>query len=142
MRSEDSSQEIRIYEKPLIGKRSILILDGCLLVAGILAPFICKMLLAFPFDCWVQKMGYLCPACGGTRAVALVFQGKFIEAFSMNLYFMISGCVMLIGLVMLHISCFCNNVFAGKFSRRFFRPWIAILWATGFLLFGILRNLL
>lgn len=126
--------------KPLIGKCGILILDGALLLSVALALPLGKVLLALPFDCYMQSIGYLCPSCGGTRAVLLLFRGDIWGAFSMNAYFITTGFVAFMGIIFLHLSCFTDIKLFHKISRGLFHPYTAIVWAFGFLAFGFLRN--
>ena len=128
--------------QPLLRKRGLLILDGILLTAVLLAPLFSKLLFWLPVDCYFQGLGYLCPACGGTRAFALLIQGELLAAFSMNPYFIITGFVLLVGLIFLHLSSFFQKVTFHKVSRGIFHPYSAIVWAFGLLLFGFLRNIM
>ncbi len=128
--------------QPLLRKRGILILDSVILLAAILAFPLGKMLLDLPFDCYVQSIGYLCPACGGTRAVLLLLRGDVLGAVSMNAYFMVTGLIMALGVVFLHFSCFTDIIFFRKISRGLFHPYTAIVLAIGFLLFGFFRNII
>lgn len=125
---------------PILTKRNLLVLDCVLLLMGILAAPVGKLLLALPFNCIFQKNGYLCPACGGTRAMICVIRGQFMDALHLNAYFVVTGLALFAGLVVLHISCFSQSGTVCRISRGIFHPYSAIVWAVGFLVFGILRN--
>lgn len=128
--------------KPLLGKKGIFILDGAMLVIMGIAPFLCKVLLDLPFDCWVTGLGFLCPACGGTRSIVFLLQGKIPEAFRMNPYFILTGFVVALGIIAIHLSCVFNSRFFTKISRGLFHPYSGIIWAIGWMLFGVLRNII
>ncbi len=127
---------------PPLRKRGLLIIDAILLSVCLLAPHMAELLLALPTDCYVQRLGYLCPACGGTRSVLLLFRGDMVGAFRMNPYFFLTAVLACVTLVVLHISVFTpKHLFAG-ICRRILRPRTAVAWAIGFVLFGILRNII
>lgn len=128
--------------QPLLSKFGILILDTVILLVAILAFPLGKMLIDLPFDCYAQNLGYLCPSCGGTRAVLLLLRGDVWGAISMNAYFMVTGLIMALGVAFLHFSCFTDIKIFRKISRGLFHPYTAIAWALGFLLFGFLRNII
>ena len=123
-----------------MNRKSILLLDGVLILCGLFAPLLAKFLISLPIDCFVQEMGMLCPACGGTRCVSLVFQGRFTEAFWMNPYIFLTGIFagMIIGLI--HLTVLIDKDCFRKFSSHILRYRTVIVWAIGFGLFGILRN--
>ena len=125
-----------------IKKRELLIIDAVLLGVGLLAPFLARLLLALPTDCYVQKIGYLCPACGGTRSVLLLFRGEMIDAFRMNAFFVLSALFALSAMLLIHISVLSPKHYFAKLCRGILHPGIAVIWAVCFVLFGILRNII
>ena len=128
--------------QPLMTKRMLLIIDGVLLALRLIAGPLAKLMLDLPMDCYVQKIGYLCPACGGTRAVLMVLHRDFYGAFRMNTYFFLSGIFALGVLLLLHISIFTRKPVVTKICRGILHPSVPIVWAIGFVIFGILRNLI
>lgn len=127
-------------DTPLLKTNGLLILDGILLLGLILLPFLIKLLLTVPMECYVRRHGYLCPSCGGTRAVALLLNGRIRDAFFMNPYLVGTGVCVLIGVLLLHVTAFWRNAFLCRLSRGLFHPYTVVIWAFGFVFFGILRN--
>lgn len=56
-------------------------ITGLLLTAGCLAyKFYLKDYIMLP-ECWIHRItGIYCPACGGTRAVLSLFEGRVVES--------------------------------------------------------------
>lgn len=125
-----------------IKKRDLFIIDAVLLSMCLLAPFIARLLLALPTDCYVQRIGYLCPACGGTRSVLLLFRGEIIHAFRMNAFFILTAVCALAVMLLVHISVLSPKHYFAKLCRGILHPGTAIIWAVCFVLFGILRNII
>ena len=132
---------VRALTHPPLRRRWLLLFDCMIVVGCLLAPVAAKLLMALPTDCYVQELGFLCPACGGTRSVILLFRGDVIRAFHMNSYFFLSGITVLLMLILLHISVFSERHYFAKICGWILRPVVAVIWAVGFVLFGILRNL-
>ena len=126
--------------QPLMTKRMLLIIDGVLLALCVAAGPLARLLFALPTDCIVQRLGYLCPACGGTRCVLMLLQGNIFGAFRMNTYFFLTGFFALGVLLLLHISVFARVPIVTKICRGIFHPSVPIAWAIGLVIFGILRN--
>ena len=126
----------------LLSLIGILILDCILLIVAIMAPWVCRKLLGLSLDCWTVKFGLLCPSCGGTRAVLLLLRGRVVEAFYMNAYFIITGAVIFVGILVLHLSIFWERSIFCRISRMIFHPYSVVLWACGWGVFGVLRNLI
>ncbi len=123
-------------------KRVLLLFDGAIMVGVLLAPLLAELLLKLPTDCYVQQLGYLCPACGGTRSVILLFRGNVVGALGMNAYFFLSAVLACVTLILFHVSVFTEkHLFAGV-CGWILKPRTAIAWAIGFVLFGILRNII
>ncbi len=128
--------------QPPMTKGRLFILDAVLLVLVLLGRPAAKLLLAIPVDCYIQRFGYLCPACGGTRSVLMLFRGDLGEAFRMNAYFCLTGMFSLMLLVLLHISVLSRRPDTIKLCRWIFQPYVPVVWAIGFVIFGILRNVM
>lgn len=124
----------------ILSKRGLLLIDGILLLFLLLLPLAARWLLMLPSDCYFQRFGLLCPACGGTRCVLSLLKGQFVEAFQMNPYFVITGFFLLLSIFLLHMAVFSKCVLAHKLCAIVFHPRTVILWAVGFAVFGILRN--
>ena len=118
----------------------ILLLDGLLIalipIAGLLSGLMINMLP----DCLLYKQGLLCPACGGTRCIRYLAQLKPLAAFKMNPYIFCTA-IICVGLLILLNAAVLSG---GKYGllKKLCRPTFVILWAIGFVLFGILRNIL
>lgn len=127
-------------DTPLLKPKGLLILDGLLLVGMILMLFLSRFLLTVPMECYVRRMGYLCPSCGGTRAVALLLRCRIRDAFFMNPYLVGTGICVLAGVLLLHVTAFWRNTFLCRLSRGLFHPYTVVIWALGFVFFGFIRN--
>lgn len=120
----------------------LLVLDVVFLLLVMLAPKLSGWMLGSWEDCWVAEMGFLCPACGGTRCVQFLSQGRIREALQSNWYL----CLLLLYggvlLCMANLAVLFRVEFAEKAMRKMGNHWVLIGLFAGFALFGILRNVL
>lgn len=122
-------------------KQTILLLaDLCLLALVLAVPRLTNWMLESWPDCWVTKAGLLCPACGGTRCVRFLAQGRIWEALQSNWYM----CLLLayggVLLLLSHFMVFSRMTIAGKALRILIKNAVLISLCVGFAIFGILRN--
>ena len=123
-------------------KRLILILDGVLAFLVLCSGWIARLMLQVLPDCFVTRLGMECPACGGTRCIQAMAAGDLAAAFAYNGYIFVTA--ICAGIIFLGLN------FGYVFSVSWCRKWmqripvarLVILWAVGFVLFGILRNLI
>lgn len=122
-------------------KRLILILDGALVLLALCSGWLAKLMLRILPDCFVARLGFQCPACGGTRCIRAMAAGEWAVAFSYNGYIFIT--VMLAGMLLLalNLGYVCSVSQCRKLVQRIPVPRLVIFWAVGFVLFGVLRNL-
>jgi len=71
------------------GRREIYILGWVMLVLGLVLFFFLTVFKIYLMDimppCMFQNVtGYYCPGCGGTRATALLLQGRLLYSFLMH----------------------------------------------------------
>ncbi len=115
-----------------------LLLDAGILLAVCFAPLLATGMIAWLPDCYVRQLGFLCPACGGTRCVEAFFGGDFSTAFRFNpavFLLIIYGIVLLL---LLNLQLLCKQL--RPLTRGMVHPNAVIAAAILFVLFGIFRN--
>ena len=124
-------------------KEWILLVSDIALFALVLAsPKIAEWMLGWVQDCWVAEMGLLCPACGGTRCIRFLSQGRILEAIQSNWYVCL---LLLYGGVLLgltNLAVLFRVEFARKAVKKLCNSWVLIVLFAGFAVFGVLRNFL
>ena len=121
-------------------KKLVIILDSILIGAALASRWVISAMLQWIPSCPFLKMGVLCPACGGTRCVHLLIHGDIWGSFQMNPYIFLSFLFAGFLMVLLHCAAIFNR--GEKLLKTLARPATVIIWAVGFVLFGILRNLI
>lgn len=118
----------------------LIILDICTVLALVFAPFVSNVMLLYLPDCWVARHGFLCPACGTTRCVNALFDGKIYKALTLNpiSFFLIIYLAVLI--LLLNITLISNVKPIKKIVKGMVHPIAVICFAIAFAVFGILRN--
>lgn len=111
----------------------------CLLCALFFDKIAAFMLGDIP-RCIVYRMGYLCPSCGGTRAVNYFFHGNFGLSFRHNAFFFVMIIYLLVFLLMLNLGYLFRRPFGVKAVRTMVNYRIVIAIVSCYALFGILRN--
>lgn len=124
-------------------KKTILLLADLGLVAAVLAtPWLTGWMIDSWPACWATEFGWLCPACGGTRCVRFLAQGRIWEALQSNWYM----CLLLAYggtlLVLAHLAVFARLRVAKKAVNVLCKDAVPVALCVGFALFGILRNFL
>jgi hypothetical protein len=122
-------------------KRLILILDGVLAFLVLCSGWIARLMLQVLPDCFVTRLGMECPACGGTRCIQAMAAGKWGAAFAYNGYIFITAILAGIVLIGLNMGFVFSISWCRKGLQRIPVARLVIIWAVGFVLFGILRNL-
>ena len=119
----------------------LLLLDGVLLaLVGLALPLSRWMLAALP-DCYVAQMGFLCPACGGTRAVSALFRGDLIAAVRFNPFVVLLIAYAVLAVVVFHVEVLLRQRWARAIRTRMMDYRVIIGWAVAAVLFTILRNI-
>lgn len=83
-----------------------------------------------------EKLGILCPACGGTRFVIELANFNFLNAFKLHPIFFI----LIIYLVIADITYIINVMFNKKI--KIFRWWHSVIWIILLITYTILKNLI
>lgn len=120
----------------------ILLMDACLLAGALLAGALTGLMIASIPDCPFTKLGLKCPACGGTRCIRLLFQGKIAASFRMNPYLFLSALFLALLVLLLNAGYLLNHASSRKLLKKLATPTTVIAWAIGFVTFGALRNLI
>ena len=120
----------------------LLLLDGVLLtLAGVARPLSRWMLSALS-DCYVAQMGLVCPACGGTRAVAALCRGDLLTAMEMNALVVLLIAYAVLAAVAFHIEVLFQQKWARAIRTRMLDYRAIIGWAIAAVLFCIWRNIM
>ena len=115
-------------------------LDALLVAAALLAPAILKCMLSHFPPCWIASLGYLCPACGGTRCANFILGGQFAQAFQVNPYLFGLFWYICALVATLHLAWLFHLKPAEKLLKIMVAPATLIALAAGFAFFGIVRN--
>lgn len=125
----------------MIKRRYVFALDGLVVVLLLLGGTVCRWLLDKLPDCIISRYGLLCPACGGTRCLHYLLQGKVLQSFWMNPYVF---CTVFLGiglLILLNVAAWSRKRSVMVLLRYTLNPRYLIAWAVGFAVFGIARNI-
>lgn len=117
-------------------------MDALLLASPLLASAITRLMLSHLPDCFVTRLGLQCPACGGTRCIRYFFQGRIKDSFLLNPYLFLSALFWGLLVILLNTGYLLNHRPSQQLLKKLATPTTVILWAIGFIAFGILRNLL
>lgn len=125
-----------------MNKKKLLVisLDLGLLILAFALRWISGLMMRWLPPCPAVELGFLCPACGGTRCVRYLAAGQLADAFRMNPYFFVSILFLGVLLVLLNTSVLFGK--GEKLLRRLATPTTAIVWAIGIVPFTILRNII
>ena len=119
----------------------LLLLDGVLLtLAGLARPLSRWMLVALP-DCYVAQMGFVCPACGGTRAISALCRGDLLAAVELNALVVLLIVYAVLIVVAFHIEVLFRQGWARIMRIRMLNYRVIIGWAVVAVLFCVLRNI-
>ena len=121
-------------------RKYILLLDAGILALIPVAVLLAKWMLKALPDCMFMRVGFLCPACGGTRCLIQLGRGNFLQALQLNPYFFFTAWLVFGLLVLVNVWAFSGGNRGGALLRNILRPRWLIVWAVGFVLFGVLRN--
>jgi hypothetical protein len=123
-------------------KSYVLFLDLGLVIAAIVAAPLSRWMIACFPDCPLAVMGFLCPACGGTRCVRAFFSGDFLGAFWFNPFFFVLIFYLGAALVLLNMGVLLRIKWADQ-AAQIMTGWQAvIITAVIFAIFGVVRNII
>lgn len=94
-----------------------------------------NMIKFIPECIFYKKIGFICPACGGTRFMISLLKFDLIEAFYFHPVFFL----LIAYLTILNISYIINTIFNKKICL--FRWWHIVFWGMLLLIFTIFRNM-
>jgi hypothetical protein len=86
------------------------------------------------------EMGFLCPSCGGTRAVRSFFELKFFDAFAYNAFVAFLLVYLFAIAVILNLAFVLNIQSFQKVLRLAVNYKVVIAFAGLYAVFGVLRN--
>ena len=124
----------------MIKRWHILMLDIVFLAFLFLGRCVTWWMLEWEIPCVFLQRGIMCPACGGTHCLHSFLQGNIAEAFMANSY-VFSTIILLIGIMIaLNIMYMRKECcLASRVNLRTIAKW-TVIWAIGFALFGVIRN--
>lgn len=91
--------------------------------------------------CIFLEMGFLCPACGGTRCVYNIASGNFLKAFTLNPFIFLLVLYVILVVMLLNINYLFNVSFLKKTLAAMVHYKAVIVIAVLYALFGIVRNM-
>ena len=127
----------------MIRRRYVLALDGALLVLALAGRALTGWMLGEGLTpCPYLQWGLLCPACGGTRCIHFLLRGKLLQSFQMNPYIFLTAVLCVTIVALLNVTAFTKKHCGEKITRKILKPRWLVVWAIGFAVFGVLRNVI
>ena len=125
-------------------KKALLFIDVAVIFVAVLLPIVAgKLLDGNGRECsFVENLGILCPSCGGTRCVFNFFSGRFVAAFGFNPYIFCSIIYAFACFLVLNVKILLKFKAAEKAFSVITDYRVVIVWTVGFVMFGILRNII
>jgi len=116
----------------------LIIVEIAIILVILLTYIIVKtnIIESFPKCTFYEKLGMFCPACGGTRFIANIFQLKFGDAFLIHPIFFITA----IYLGILNFTYIINVCFNKKIN--IFKWWHVIIWIVLLLIYTVIINII
>ena len=122
-------------------KKHVIVLDIIVLALALAARLLTGWMLELIPDCPFAKLGWLCPACGGTRCVRYFVGGDFASALAMNPFFFVLIWYLGAALVLLNIGVLLKKPKTQAIALRM-TDWRAVIVAAVlFAVFGVARNI-
>ncbi|MBQ7128798.1 MAG: DUF2752 domain-containing protein [Clostridia bacterium] len=119
----------------------VITIDFLLISFTFFGKFIAELMIKYIPNCPFRNYGLLCPSCGGTRAVYLIFNGNFIVAFNYNQYFFLLAFYIIAVIIFANIGYLFRIKAAEAIFKKITNYKIIISLAVLWLIFGIFRNL-
>ena len=123
-----------------ISRLHVVIIDCLVPIAFLVCYITSRFMHSLSIICYVKKMGFECPACGGTRCVISFTDFDFVSSFNYNPYIFITIIFTAITLVFMNVTVFSESQTCEKLFTKLISFRLVIIWAIGFVLFGIIRN--
>lgn len=120
----------------------VLLLDGLLLLGGILAKFLASAMIRWLPDCIFASMGITCPACGATRCVREFFSGNFSVAFGLHPFIFCLIWYLAAALVVLNIGFVLGQKHCQSIAKILLGYKAIIALAIVYAVFGLIRMFL
>ncbi len=121
-------------------KKKTILIGIEIVIIILLYVFINSEYIEFVPNCWIHKrIGFLCPACGGTRCIINIFKGNFIKAFFSHMVFFI--CI-IYGIIINIVYIININREKKIFTWIYPKYWYSIIFAIILIIYTIVRNLL
>ena len=118
----------------------LIALDLSIIALFLLLKPLANLLLTALADCIFDRLGILCPACGGTRAVFHFASGNFAESFHYNPFFFLLIIYFFLFMIIWNLEIFFGFGFAKKLRAGMHHPKTVIIFAILYVIFGIIRN--
>ena len=118
----------------------VLLLDVAMVAVAFGAGVVTDWMMGSLPACPVAELGFLCPACGGTRCVRYLFSGQLAAAFAVNPFFFALAWYLFGALLLLNIGVLLKVRWAERTAIRMTDWRAVIVAAVCFTVFGILRN--
>lgn len=121
-------------------KIRILLVDfGLLAIAALAWPLSSWMLRSLP-PCPFPAMGFLCPACGGTRCIRNLLQGQLAAAWNSNPFFLVLIVYVAAALGLLNVGVLFDHTPTYRLAKKLLSWQFVVIAAILFAIFGIARN--
>ena len=121
-------------------KIKVLVLDIALLILAFSMKQMAVLMSQNLPRCVFLEMGFLCPACGGTRCIYSIASGEYLLAFYYNQFIFITIIYLVLVLVLLNINYLFNIRFFRKTLSVMVHYKTIIVIVSLYAVFGILRN--
>ena len=119
----------------------ILIFDSVAILGAFLVPKIASWCLSTDLaECNFRMLGLLCPSCGGTHCTISFFTGDFPAAFSHNAYMAVTFILLAFALLLVNLKIWINKPAVISLCDKLVNYKWTIVWAIGYVVFGIARN--
>ena len=124
-----------------ISRLQVILIDILALLSFVFCYILSRLMHGRLPVCFIKEMlGFLCPACGGTRCVIAFTSIDFADSFKYNPYIFVTIIFMVIVLMFLNFTVFINSEACRNICRKVLNYRAIIFWAIGFAVFGIIRN--
>ena len=125
----------------MINRRYMPILNIMLIALFVAGKYLSQRMIEWEISCIFMQYGLQCPACGGTHCLYYLTQGYVTRAFWENPYIFCTICICIIIIIIFDAVSLCRKQKGYDLLKRIFTPKWLIVWAVGFAVFGMLRNL-
>lgn len=118
---------------------AVICIDFLVIIVGLFSEHITNLMFKY-MTCVFYRNGILCPSCGGTRCIRALFRFEFLKSFSYNPFVFTVAVYGIVLLFFANLGYIFNLSFAKKTFKAMSHYILIIVVATGYALFGILRN--